>query len=75
MADTTGPPQESAMDHESIYLNHVDQPYGVRYAATVGRFQEGFLRDKVCRDLSAAFERAVEVTERLVPVLKIAAGV
>ena len=55
------------MDHDSIYIGHIDQPYGVDYAASVGRFQEGFLRDKVCRDLDAAFERAVEVCELLLP--------
>lgn len=62
------------MDHESVYISHIDQPYGKRYAATVGRFQEGFLRDRVCGDLDAAFARAVETTEKLIPVLRIAAG-
>ena len=57
------------MDHTGIYISHIDQPYGKHYAACVGRFQEGFLRDKVCRDLDAAFERAVETAERLLPAI------
>ena len=57
---------------EDTYLAHVDQPYGERFAATVGRFQEGFLRDKVCTDIDDAFARAVDATVRLVPVLKLA---
>lgn len=59
------------MDHESIYLSHVDQPYGEHYAACVGRFQEGFLRDKVCTDIDAAFARAVETCERTIAVIKL----
>jgi hypothetical protein len=61
------------MDHHGIYIGHIDQPYGDRYAAAVGRFQEGFLRDKVCRDLDRAFEKAVETCEKLVPAIKAAA--
>jgi hypothetical protein len=60
----------TAYDAEDIYLSHVDQPYGAAYAAAVGRFQEGFLRDKVCRDLDAAFAKAVDTCERLLPAIK-----
>ena len=63
----------TAADPTDTYLSHVDQPYGNRYAATVGRFQEGFLRDKVCTDLDQAFAKAVDATERLIPVLKLTA--
>lgn len=62
------------MDADDIYASHVDQPYGRQFAETVGRFQEGFLRDKVCRDLDDAFARAVDAAVRLIPVLKIKAG-
>jgi hypothetical protein len=58
------------MDAETLYLSRVDQPYGKHYAETVGRFQEGFLRDKVCKDLDAAFERAVMTAEKLLPAIK-----
>lgn len=58
------------MDADTIYLDHVDQPYGTQFAATVGRLQEGFLRDGVCDDLDDAFARAVDVAVRLVPVPK-----
>ena len=60
----------TAYDAEDIYLAHVDKPYGKAWAETVGRFQEGFLRDKVCRDLDAAFAKAVETCERLLPAIK-----
>jgi len=35
----------------------------------VGRFQEGFLRDRVCHDVDAAFAKAVETAERLIPAI------
>ena len=60
----------NAYDAEDIYLNHIDEPYGAEYAATVGRFQEGFLADKVCADLDAAFFRAVKCAERLLPAIR-----
>lgn len=60
----------TAYDAEDIYLTHIDEPYGAEYAATVGRFQEGFLADKVCTDLDAAFARAVETAERLLPAIR-----
>lgn len=59
------------MTPDDLYLAHVDQPYGKRFAATVGRFQEGFLRDRVCDDLDDAFARAVDAAVRLVPALKL----
>ena len=62
------------MDHHSIYISHIDAPYGDHYAAMVGRFQEGFLRDNVCRDLDRAFEKAVETCEALIGAIKIKAA-
>lgn len=61
------------LDHDDIYLSHVDRPYGDEYATTVGRFQEAFLRDKVCSDLDEAFAKAVDTAERLLPAIKIKA--
>lgn len=55
---------------EDAYLANVDQPWGHEYADTVGRFQEGFLRDGVCADLDDAFARAVDVVQRLLPAIK-----
>lgn len=62
------------MDHHATYMTHRDAPYGAAYVDRVCRFQEGFLRDRVCKDLDASFERAVEVCERLIPVIRIQAG-
>lgn len=59
------------MTPDDLYLHHVDQPYGERFANAVGRFQEGFLRDGVCDDLDDAFARAVDAAVRLVPALKL----
>jgi hypothetical protein len=59
------------MAHHETYMMHARQAYGERYAAAVKRFQDGFLKDRVCKDLDAAFERAVETTEKLVPALKL----
>ncbi len=59
------------MTADDIYLDHIDQPYGKRFAATVRRFQEGFLRDRVCTDLDDAFARAVDAAVRLVPALEL----
>jgi len=62
----------SRLDHaeaEDIYLAHVDKPYGKAWAETVGRFQEGFLRDKVCKDIDAAFAKAVDAAVRLLPAM------
>ncbi len=60
----------TAHNAEDVYLMHVDKPYGKEWAATVGRFQEGFLRDKVCRDLDSAFAKAVDTAQRLLPAIK-----
>ncbi len=57
------------MDADTIYLSHVDQPYGKMFAATVGRFQEGFLKDKT-DDLDEAFALAVDASVRLLPAIK-----
>ena len=57
-----------------LYIGHIDQPYGGTYAQTVGRFQEGFLRDKVCADLDEAFARAVDCAERALTTIKIKAA-
>ena len=54
-----------------VYIHHADQPYGKRWATTVGRFQEGFLRDKVCNDLDDAFVKAVDAAIRLLPVIQL----
>jgi len=60
----------TAYDALNVYLMHVDKPYGKEWADTVGRFHEGFLRDKVCRDLDSAFAKAVDTAQRLLPVIK-----
>ncbi len=65
------------MTPDDLYLHHVDQPYGKEFAATVGRLQEGFLRDRVCDDFtgpqaslwgieSDAEDYLVEVAQELV---------
>jgi hypothetical protein len=53
-----------------IYMDNVDLPHGKLFAETVGRFQEGFLRDRVTRDLDEAFRRAVDCAMRLLPAIK-----
>jgi hypothetical protein len=58
------------MDHHEVYMNHATQTYGKKYASVVRRFQDGFLADRVCKDVDKAFCRAVETTERLIPVIK-----
>jgi len=60
----------TAYDAEDVYLIHIEKPYGKEWAETVGRFQEGFLRDKVCRDLNSAFTKAVDTAQRLLPAIK-----
>ena len=57
-------------DAEDIYLSHIDKPYGDKFAAAVGRFQEGFLRDKVCKDIDTAFAKAVDAAVRLLPSMR-----
>ena len=61
---------ESETRAHDTYIAHTSQPYAKHYAAGVGRFQEGFLRDKVCADLEDAFVRAVDTCERLLPAIK-----
>jgi len=60
----------TAYDAEDIYLAHIDKPYGKAFAQTVGRFQEGFLRDKVCKNCDDAFAKAVDAAVRLLPVIQ-----
>lgn len=61
---------KKSLDPNDVYLSHDGQPYFKHYAECVGRFQEGFLRDRVTDDLDVAFSRAVETCERLLPVIK-----
>ena len=51
------------MDANDTYHLHIDQPYGKHFAAAVGRFQEGFLRDKTS-DPDEAFALAVDASVR-----------
>lgn len=60
------------MDHMGIYCERIDGPRGHEYAAMVGRFQEGFLKDRVFKGrdrLEKAFNRAVEVAEVMMPAI------
>lgn len=59
----------TAYEAEDIYIAHIDKPYGKAFAQTVGHFQEGFLRDKVCKDIDTAFAKAVDVSMRLLPAI------
>jgi hypothetical protein len=56
------------------YIAQDGTPHFKLFAATVGRFQEGLLADRVTDDLDVAFARAVDTTVRLLPVLKIKAA-
>lgn len=58
------------MDADDIYHEHVDQPYGKHFVATVRQFQDCFLRDKT-DDLDEAFAMAVDSAVRLLPTIKI----
>lgn len=62
------------MDHHATYMDHAMSNYGDIYTKAVGRYQEGFIRDKVCKDVDAAFCKAVEVCEKLIHVFKIKSG-
>lgn len=53
---------------KNFYDAQLDTPHGSEFAAVVGRFQEGFLRD-VTDDLEEAFRRAVDTTSRLLPAI------
>ncbi len=55
---------------EDTYIAHIHKPYGDKFAAAVGRFQDGFLRDKVCTDIDAAFVKAVDAAVRLLPAMQ-----
>lgn len=59
-------------DAENTYIAHMMGPDGDKFAAAVGRFQEGFLRDKVCKDIDAAFAKAVDAAVRLLPAMQVA---
>jgi hypothetical protein len=52
-----------------LYIAQIDQPHGKRFAETVGRFQEGFLADRVTDDLDVAFAKAVDASKRLLPAI------
>ena len=53
----------------TVYIREVDAPNGKDFAAMVGRFQEGFLADRVTRDIDEAFRRAVEASVKLIPAM------
>jgi|DEB0MinimDraft_6_1074348.scaffolds.fasta_scaffold242317_1 hypothetical protein len=57
---------------DDFYIAQIDQPYGSKFAATVWRYQEGFLGD-VTDDPAEAFRRAVDTTSRLLPAIKASA--
>lgn len=52
-----------------FYIAQSDLPHGREFAAMVGRFQEGFLKDRVTRDIDEAFRRAVEASAKLLPAM------
>lgn len=60
------------MDTTTIYIGHIDQPYGNKYAATVGRFQDIYLRNGL--ELQDAFDRAVKQAETMIPSFRINAA-
>ena len=59
----------TAYDADDFYLSQIDLPHGKEFAATVGRFQEGFLADRVTADVDVAFAKAVDAAKRLLPVI------
>jgi hypothetical protein len=54
---------------EDFYISQIDLPHGKSFAETVGRFQEGFLRDRVTDDPDESFRLAVDTAKRLLPVI------
>ena len=52
-----------------FYTAQIDLPHGKRFAETVGRFQEGFLADRVTDDMDLAFVKAVDTAKRLLPAI------
>jgi hypothetical protein len=63
------------MDHIATYCRRIDHPYGKHYAACVRKLQAALLKDRACRDLGAAFNRAVETCERNLPAIIVGARV
>lgn len=57
-------------DTHGFYIAQIEQPHGKRFADAVGRFQEGFLANRVTTNIDVAFERAVEAAARLMPAIK-----
>ena len=55
---------------EAFYISQIDLPHFEAFSDAVGRFQEGFLRDKVCRDLDSSFAKAVDAASRLLPAMQ-----
>jgi hypothetical protein len=60
---------------EDFYISQIDLQHGKEFAAAVGRFQEGFLADRVTDDIDEAFRRAVDCAKRSLMIIKIKAGV
>ncbi len=58
----------------TTYISRIEEAFGSVYADTVGRFQEGFLADKVVSDLDDAFVKAVDCAERSLAIIKIKAA-
>lgn len=57
-----------------FYIEHMDKDYGNLFAASVGRFQEGFLSDSVTDDVDEAFRRGVEAASKFIDLFKIRAA-
>jgi hypothetical protein len=55
---------------EDLYISQIDLPHGSMFAASVGRFQEGFLADRVTDDLDEAFRRGVECAAKFIEIFK-----
>lgn len=62
-------------DAEDFYIANTGQAHGKEFAEIVGRFQEGFLADRVTDDLDEAFRRAVDTASRLLPAIKARAAI
>lgn len=59
---------------EDFYIAQIDEPHGALFADSVGRFQEGFLADRVTDDLDEAFRRAVQSAAKFLFVFKVRAA-
>jgi hypothetical protein len=55
------------------YNANMNAPHGAMFCKVVGRYQEGFLRDKVTDDLDVAFAKAVDTARRLMDAIKVKA--